>query len=290
MVLQPLHHFNYLSDANHFMTKIWMAYNHWFQVPKDKFKEISTVGIKLEAAIAVMDDLVDNSVLRARIPTSHLVYGRSRTIYSSIFGTISALTKFDDPRVMDVFIAMGAKLCYGQAVEIYFAKNGICPTEDDYQKIVFNKTTSVLSLSLTVQQIFATRLKGVNFDLFLDRIGLFFQICNDYISLGSRKYAELKVFGDDITEGVFTFPMIHGIRARPEDHRLMDILKQRTSDYEVKVRFVKLLEEFGSLDYTLRSLKKLKSECVEEMKKIAVNLEMEKILDDALNYMEDVVM
>ena len=58
----------------------------------------------------------------------------------------------------------------------------------------------------------------------------------------------------------------------------------------MKVRFVKLLEEFGSLDYTLRSLKKLKSECVEEMKKIAVNPEVEKILDDALNYMEDVVM
>ena len=58
----------------------------------------------------------------------------------------------------------------------------------------------------------------------------------------------------------------------------------------MKLYFIKLLEEFGSLDYTLESLEKLKNEYMEEITKIAANPEMEKILDDALNDIEAVVM
>ncbi len=38
-----------------------------------------------------------------------------------------------------------------------------------------------------------------------------------------------KGFCEDITEGKFSFPIIHAIRAGPHDHRLLSILKQRTS-------------------------------------------------------------
>ena len=221
-----------------------------------------------------MDDLVDNSVLRGGIPTSRLVYGRSRTIHSSIYAFISAMEKFDDFKVsykhvtshkrpdctqmVDIFIATGVKLCQGQAMETYFARNGICPTEEEYQQTVFNstseliflqktkkvkiivETTSAISFIVSVQQLFATQYKNSNFDPFLVPMGLFFQICNDYVNLASQsvsefqncytcsfswsQYAKLKVFGDDITEGIFTFPIIHGIKTHPEDHRLLGIL------------------------------------------------------------------
>ncbi|XP_063906402.1 terpene synthase-like [Zophobas morio] len=290
ILLQPFNHFKQPFPANHILEKIWTACNYWFQVPEDKFKEISTIGNKLGAAGLIMDDLVDNSVLRGGIPTSRLVYGRSRTIHSSIYAFISAMEKFDDFKMVDIFIATGVKLCQGQAMETYFARNGICPTEEEYQQTVFNKTTSAISFIVSVQQLFATQYKNSNFDPFLVPMGLFFQICNDYVNLASQSYAKLKVFGDDITEGIFTFPIIHGIKTHPEDHRLLDILKQRTSDKNVKLYFIKLLEEFGSLDYTLESLEKLKNEYMEEITKIAANPEMEKILDDALNDIEAVVM
>ncbi len=35
-------------------------------------------------------------------------------------------------------------------------------------------------------------------------------------------------------EGKFSFPIIHCIRAKPRDHRLLNILKQRTEDVDVK--------------------------------------------------------
>ncbi|KAJ3641202.1 hypothetical protein Zmor_027717 [Zophobas morio] len=290
IVLQPFNHFKQLPPLNDFIAKIWSAFDSWFQIPKDKCKEISILMTKLLAGVYITDDLVDNSVLRRGIPTSHLVYGRSRTIYSSIFGTVSAITKFDDPKVVDVFITMGLKLFQGQLMEMYYTRNGICPTEDEYRKIVLNKTSSTVSFGLLLQQTFASQNKTTNFEQVLVTLGLFIQICNDYISLKSSAYADLKTFGDDITEGIFTFPIIHGIQSRLEDHRLMNIMKQKTSDYNVKRHFVKLLEEFGSLDYTLRTLKKLKHELVEETKKVAPNPDLEKILDDGLNHIEALVM
>ena len=35
-------------------------------------------------------------------------------------------------------------------------------------------------------------------------------------------------------EGKFSFPIIHCVRAKPNDHRLLNILKQRTEDMDVK--------------------------------------------------------
>ena len=35
-------------------------------------------------------------------------------------------------------------------------------------------------------------------------------------------------------EGKFSFPIIHCVRAEPNDHRLLNILKQRTDDVDVK--------------------------------------------------------
>jgi hypothetical protein len=38
---------------------------------------------------------------------------------------------------------------------------------------------------------------------------------------------------------------------------LKDIIKQRTNDIELKKYAVKLLEEFGSFEYTIQTLKKI---------------------------------
>lgn len=43
-------------------------------------------------------------------------------------------------------------------------------------------------------------------------LGLFFQIRDDYANLCFDEYAENKSFGEDLTEGKFSFPIIHAIR------------------------------------------------------------------------------
>lgn len=44
-------------------------------------------------------------------------------------------------------------------------------------------------------------------------------------------------------EGKFSFPIIHCVRAKPNDHRLLNILKQRTYDVDVKKHALQWMEQ-----------------------------------------------
>ncbi|CRK44714.1 hypothetical protein BN1723_016385, partial [Verticillium longisporum] len=55
---------------------------------------------------------------------------------------------------------------------------------------------------------------------------------------------------EDLTEGKFSFPVIHSIRTDPGNLQLINILGQKTSDVEVKRYAVSFMERTGSFEYT----------------------------------------
>lgn len=55
----------------------------------------------------------------------------------------------------------------------------------------------------------------------VDLIGVFFQIRDDYMNLQADEYATNKGFAEDLTEGKFSFPIVHGVRANPSDRQLL---------------------------------------------------------------------
>ncbi|KAI7262282.1 geranylgeranyl diphosphate synthase 1 [Hortaea werneckii] len=93
----------------------------------------------------------------------------------------------------------------------------------------------------------------------VNTIGLLFQILDDYKSLASSPYASTKgLFAEDLTEGKFSFPIIHSIRADPANLVLINILRQKTADAEVKKFAVRYMDSAtGSLGYTRRVLRGL---------------------------------
>ncbi|KAI7380427.1 hypothetical protein KC328_g12784, partial [Hortaea werneckii] len=93
----------------------------------------------------------------------------------------------------------------------------------------------------------------------VNTIGLLFQILDDYKSLASSPYASTKgLFAEDLTEGKFSFPIIHSIRADPANLVLINILRQKTADEEVKKFAVRYMDAAtGSLGYTRRVLRGL---------------------------------
>lgn len=68
--------------------------------------------------------------------------------------------------------------------------------------------------------------KTNKYDPLIDSIGLFFQIRDDYANLVSKEYADSKSYCEDLTEGKFSFPVIHSIRTNPTDDRLIGNLTQ----------------------------------------------------------------
>ena len=88
-------------------------------------------------------------------------------------------------------------------------------------------------------------------------IGIIFQIQDDYQNLSSPEYSHNKGLCEDLTEGKFSFPIIHSIRANPENLQLLNILKQKTDDEQVKKYAVSYMEGTGSFEYCRKVLNTL---------------------------------
>lgn len=90
-------------------------------------------------------------------------------------------------------------------------------------------------------------------------IGLLFQILDDHLNLSPTSgYSSLKGLCEDLTEGKFSFPVIHAIRADPSNQILINILKQKTTDEEVKRYALKYMESKGSFDYSKKVIDELR--------------------------------
>lgn len=51
--------------------------------------------------------------------------------------------------------------------------------------------------------------------------GLYFQIRDDYCNLSLKEYSENKSFCEDLTEGKFSFPIIHAIQSQSQDKQVL---------------------------------------------------------------------
>eukprot|EP01088_Endostelium_zonatum_P014997 TRINITY_DN3498_c0_g1_i2.p2 TRINITY_DN3498_c0_g1~~TRINITY_DN3498_c0_g1_i2.p2 ORF type:complete len:203 (+),score=53.66 TRINITY_DN3498_c0_g1_i2:1545-2153(+) len=188
-----------------------------------------------------------------------------------------------------IFLEEMLALHHGQGYDIYWRDHMKCPTEQEYKQMVLDKTGGLFRLAIKLMQCFAEEEKekngqkneeNLNFEGLVNLMAMYFQIRDDYVNLQSVECRDNKGFCEDLTEGKFSFVIIHGIRRGEEkgDKRLWNILKQRTGSVELKKYAVKLLEEAGSFEYTLKVLKELEQDVVKEMNKFGKNVELERIL------------
>lgn len=61
-----------------------------------------------------------------------------------------------------------------------------------------------------------------------------YQIQDDFLNLQSDTYTSNKGFCEDLTEGKYSFPIIHSIRSDDSNKEIQNILKQKTTDISLK--------------------------------------------------------
>lgn len=88
------------------------------------------------------------------------------------------------------------------------------------------------------------------------------------MNLSSTEYAENKGLCEDLTEGKFSYPIIHSIRSNPHNRQLINILKQKTTDDEVKRYAVKYMESTGSFEYCRTILRNLNDKAISMIESI----------------------
>lgn len=253
-------------------SKLSIAFNHWLDIPADKLRSIGEIVQMLHNASLLIDDIEDNSTLRRGLPVAHSIYGVAITINAANYAFFLALEKvqqLDHPDAVKIYTEQMLELHRGQGMEIYWRENQLCPTESEYKLMVIRKTGGLFMITIGLMKLFSKSAQDLSKLTAL--LAIYFQIRDDLCNLTSKEYADSKSLCDDLTEGKFSFPIIHAINNQRNDREIMNILRQRTKDVDVKNYCVRLLEEAGSFEYTRSVLHKLKDEIAAEVTELGSN-------------------
>lgn len=264
--MEPFHYLNNIPGKD-VRGKLIDCFQLWLQIENpEHMKSIKEIIGNLHNASLLIDDIEDSSHLRRGVPVAHSIYGVAPVINCANYVYFLALQKCHELKnedAMNVFVAEMLNLHRGQADDIMWRDNMKPPSEEEYMQMVMDKTGGLFRLAVGLMQAFASSdKKNYNFSPLLNKLGLYFQIRDDLINLADPEYHKSKSFCEDLTEGKFSFPIIHCIH-KSDDHRLISILKQRTQDLDVKQYAQRLMKECGSLVYTREKLKCLKREIID---------------------------
>ena len=97
-----------------------------------------------------IDDLLDNSFQRRGIPAAHTVYGVARAISVAmcvLFTPLQRVLSTKQPDLIKVYTKMALESWRGQALEIYWRDNHICPSEEEYLEMVKRSKCRVRAMS-----------------------------------------------------------------------------------------------------------------------------------------------
>ena len=255
----------------------------WLRVESTKvLDQIKDIVGDLHNASLLIDDIEDNSKLRRGIPVAHSIFGVPSVINTANYVYFLALEKcqaLNDPHAMNVFVLELLNLHRGQGHDIQWRDAIQCPTEEQYCDMVIDKTGGLFRLAVGLMQAFATQNKDVDLAPLVNDLAMYFQIRDDFINLADEEYMKSKSFCEDLTEGKFSFPIIHAVRRDPNDTKLLSILKQRTEDIDVKRYAQSLMREAGSLNYTRKKCSQLKESIMERIGRLGGNPPLLAVLD-----------
>ena len=279
--------------------KLIDCFQLWLRVDESEssvLSEIKEIVALLHNASLLVDDIEDNSKLRRGVPVAHSIFGIAPVINTANYVYFLALERcqnLQNSHAMQVFVSELLNLHRGQGHDILWRDNVDCPSEEQYCEMVIDKTGGLFRLAVGLMKAFATRNKEVDFTPLVNNLGLYFQIRDDLINLADEQYMKSKSFCEDLTEGKFSYPIIHCIRKDPSDTRLLSILKQRTEDVDVKRYAQQMMKDAGSLHYTREKCTELSGQIAKQIEDLSGNeplLKLLKLLDVQVEALDDAVL
>ncbi|GJJ06736.1 hypothetical protein Clacol_000932 [Clathrus columnatus] len=234
------------------------ALNVWLNVLPDQLESIIKVVDLLHHGSLLIDDIQDSSELRRGKPCAHLIFGVPLTI-AAAHGSLGCASQelhsleHRHPYLRDKHISLIMteeiqRLTFGQGLDIFWRDNFQCPTEEEYIKMIKNS-------SLETGSLFR------DFVRLGDIMSVYFQIRDDYMNLTSSEYTNAKGFAEDLTEGKFSFPVIHSINADKSNKLVLEALESRPKTPTQKRRTLDYItNETKSLEYTRKVMSDLEGE------------------------------
>jgi len=270
-------------------TQLMAAFNLWINVPEDKLKIIAKVVSMLHNASLMVDDIEDDSQLRRGAPVAHKIYGIPQTINTAnyvYFLAYQELLAISGPsanlqtELVSIITSELISLHRGQGLELLWRDSLTCPSEDQYVGMVNDKTGGLLRIGIKLLMACGTTNLDIDYVPLVNLIGVHFQIRDDYMNLQSGEYTSNKGFAEDLTEGKFSFPIVHGINADKHNRQVLNTLQKRPRTPTLKRHAISYLDKHTeSFSYTRSVLRNLEQQVRAEVARLGGNKGLEAIID-----------
>lgn len=201
----------------------------------------------LHVATLYHDDVIDEADTRRGVPTLNARFGNGTAILSGDYllaccmRLVSRISTRATKTIADTLRAM----CAGQIIETadLFATDR---SEDSYFAGITGKTASLLGASAELGAMTAGASPAAcnAFGAYARHLGLAFQIWDDIRDI--RASVAGKPACKDIQNGVYTLPVIYGMRAVPD--KMSPLLGDRGFGSSTERRITDVLERSGALD------------------------------------------
>jgi len=146
--------------------------------------------------------------------------------------------------------------------------------------MVNNKTGGLFRIGIRLMMACATTNTDVDYIPLVNLLGVYFQIRDDYMNLQSTEYASNKGFAEDLTEGKFSFPVVHGVRADPSNRQILNVLQKRPTTPTLKKHVIGYLANTThSFTYTLSIMDTFREKVKRELERVGGNPKMEAIVE-----------
>jgi len=121
---------------------------------------------------------------------------------------------------------------------------------------------------------------GIDYVPLVNILGVFFQIRDDLMNLDSSEYSAKKGFAEDLTEGKFSFPIIHAINADSECNLIPSVLRRRPTTPTLKMYAINYLrDKTMSFHYSRSVLSALEEQMRKEISRLGGNEALVRIID-----------
>jgi geranylgeranyl diphosphate synthase type II len=251
--------------------------NELFDDLKPDAWEVSAAIELLHNFTLIHDDIMDKAPLRRGMETVHKKYGESTAILAGDVMLVAAydhINKIDSSalhQILALFNKTAREVCEGQQLDMDFEKRETV-SFDQYLQMIELKTSVLLAACLKMGAILGgagERNQNLIYD-FGKKLGLAFQVQDDYLDAFGDPVKFGKQVGGDIKSNKKTFLLIHAIEtAAPA--QLKELKKLLTADSPDKVtKVIQLFRECKVDEWALQLKNQFLDEAFLHLEDIAV--------------------
>lgn len=240
----------------------------------------------------VHDDMMDEASLRRGMPTVHTKYDANTALLVGDVMLIRAYEFLQNiqpiylPKILKIFNKTAREVCEGQQLDMDYAKKEEV-TMEEYIQMITLKTSVLLAASLEIGAIIggAGENNCQHLYEFGKKIGIAFQIQDDYLDAYGNAADFGKEVGGDIKQNKKTFLLLHALSvANPSQRKQLDeLLKTNSPDKVEKV--LALFNACGVGEWAENLKAKYMQEAFDHLESIAVVSARKQPLIDLANYL-----